>query len=103
MAFVARLYGAKRARRRYESKEIGWKKYEHFQKHNGRYIGTGVIFALIGWYGFITEPRFILGEENPILIAFLFFFCLIVGFASLGAGLAQYVHSKKKPSAEREE
>jgi hypothetical protein len=102
--FIARLYGANRARRRYEKKEIEWKKYEHFQKHNKLYIGIGAILFLIGCYGLQTEPHFIIREDilevvevNPLLVFFLFVFSFIIGGVYLASGLAQFVHSMKKP------
>jgi len=102
--FAARLYGANRARKRYERKEIKWEKYEHFQKHTKLYIGIGVFLFLFGCYGFQTEPHFIIREDifevvevNPFLVIGIFLFSFIVGGVYLASGLAQFVHSMKKP------
>jgi ammonia channel protein AmtB len=107
--FFARLFGANRARKKFERNEISWQKYQGFQKHNRLYIIIGVILLLIGCYGFITQPRFIIREDifevvevNPYLVIFFFMFSWLFGGASLAIGLAQFVYSVIKPSADRE-
>ena len=115
ISFVARLWGANRARKRYENKEIEWKKYENgFLKHNKSLMIVGVAFAiiggLIGGYLLTSQPPLsifgiwkILGIDIPTLVSLSFLFCCVFGFFLLGVGLAQYVHSVKKPLGKRQE
>ena len=73
------------------------------------FIGIGVILFLIGCYGLQTEPRFIIRETvlevvevNPLLVFLLFLLALVFGGMLLAMGLALFVYSIIKPSADKQ-
>lgn len=52
---------------------------------------AGVILALIGGNGLITQPHSFLGIVNPLFVEYLFSVCWLSGIIAL----AQYVHLMK--------
>jgi hypothetical protein len=94
------------ARRKLIRKEITWQEYRKRLRGARTMVPIGVIFMLVGYYGFETEPILEIPFTNlivkPALLMVIFIVLFALGMVMLPLSLGVLLYSMKKPSADKE-